>query len=150
MPHRRMRDTELMDRILLWAVQSQGQQRSISTELSPDWHREWPPHPSHRRGSCSTIIEERKVSWSQQHPSKTGPSRWRGRNHHFYDNLLQDLADRRMANPMDPVPSHHTSQERLPAAVQELLNDRPHQPPKQSHAEDHTEQIEATNKEDHC
>ena len=27
----------------------------------------------------------------------------------------------------------------------ELLNDQPHQPPKQSHAEDHTEQIEATN-----
>ena len=28
------------------------------------------------------------------------------------------LADRRMANPMDPVLSHHTSQERQPAACQ--------------------------------
>ena len=45
---------------------------------------------------------------------------------------------------MDPVLSHRTSQERQPAAVPELLNDQPHQPPKQSHAEDHTEQIEAT------
>ena len=61
----------------------------------------------------------------------------------------QDLADRRMANLMDPVLSHHTSQERQPAAVPELLNNKPHQSPKQSHAEDHTEQIEATNREDH-
>ena len=54
-----------------------------------------------------------------------------------------------MANPMDPVVSHHTSQERQPAAVPELPNDQPHQTPKQSHAEDYTEQIEATSREDH-
>ena len=54
-----------------------------------------------------------------------------------------------MAKPVDPVPSYHTSQERQPAAVQELPNDQPNQPPKQSHAEDHTEQIEATSVEDH-
>ena len=54
-----------------------------------------------------------------------------------------------MANPMDPVLSHQTSQERQPAAVPELLNDHPHQPPKQGHAEDHTEQIGATSGEDH-
>ena len=48
-----------------------------------------------------------------------------------------------MANSTDPVLSHHTSQERQPAAVPELPNDLPHQSPKQSHAEDHTEQIEA-------
>ena len=63
--------------------------------------------------------------------------------------LQQDLADRRMANTMDPVLSHQTSQERQPAAVPELPNDQPDQPPKQSHAEDHTEQIEATSGEDH-
>ena len=35
--------------------------------------------------------------------------------------------------------SHYqTSQERQPAAVPELLNDQPHQLPKESHAEDHT------------
>ena len=56
---------------------------------------------------------------------------------------------RRMSNPMDPVLSHHTSQERQPAAVSELPNDKPHQSSKQSHAEDHTEQIEATSGEDH-
>ena len=38
-----------------------------------------------------------------------GPSRWRGCNHRSH-NLQQDLADRRMANPVDPVLSHHTSQ----------------------------------------
>ena len=79
--------------------------------------------------------------------SITGPSRWRGRNHRFYDNLPQDLADRKMANPMDPVLSHHTSQERQPAAVPEIPNDQPHQPSKQSHAKDHTEHIEAANRE---
>ena len=41
--------------------------------------------------------------------------------------------------PMDPVLSHHTSQERQPAAVPELPNDKPHQSSKRSHAEDHTE-----------
>ena len=77
----------------------------------------------------------------RQHPSS--PSRWRGRNRRSHNNLQQDLADRRMANLMDPVISHHSSQERQPAAVPELSNDQPHQPPKQSHAEGHAEQIEA-------
>ena len=39
--------------------------------------------------------------------------------------------------------------ERQPAAVPELPNHQPHQPPKQSHAEDHTGQTEAASGEDH-
>ena len=70
-------------------------------------------------------------------------------NHRSHDNLQQDLADGRTANPMDPVLGHHTSQERQPGAVPELPNDKPHQSPKQSHAEDHTKQIEATSRENH-
>ena len=35
-------------------------------------------------------------------------------------------------DPMDPVLGHHTFQERQPAAVPELPNIQPHQPPKQS------------------
>ena len=54
-----------------------------------------------------------------------------------------------MANPMDPVLNHYTSQERQSAAVPELPNDQPHQPPEQSYAEDYTEQIESTSGEDH-
>ena len=54
-----------------------------------------------------------------------------------------------MANLVDPALGHHTFQERQPAAVPELPNDQPHQPPRQSHAEDHTAQIEATGGEDH-
>ena len=50
--------------------------------------------------------------------------------------MQQDLADRRMANSMDPVLSHHTSQERQPVAEPELSSKKPHQSPKQSHAED--------------
>ena len=52
------------DRILISAVQSQGRWRSISTELSPDRYRRRPPHPSQRIGGCSTITEEKEVSWS--------------------------------------------------------------------------------------
>ena len=54
-----------------------------------------------------------------------------------------------MANPVEPVLSHHTSQERQLTAVPELPNDQPHQSPKQSHAEDHAEQIEVASGEDH-
>ena len=74
------------------------------------------------------INDEREVSWSRQHPSRTAPSRWRECNCRSHNNLQQDLADRRMANPMDPVLSHHTSQERQPTAVlPELRNNKPHQ-----------------------
>ena len=65
------------------------------------------------------------------------------------DNLQQDLADRRMANPTDLALSHYASQERQPAAVPELPTDQPHQSPKPSHAEDHAKQIEVTSGEDH-
>ena len=48
-----------------------------------------------------------------------------------------------MTNSVDPVLGHHTSHERQSAAVPELPNDRPHQLPKQTHAEDHTVQTKA-------
>ena len=53
-----------------------------------------------------------------------------------------------MTNTVDPVLSHYTSQERQPAAVPKLPNNQPHKQSKQSHAEDHTEQIAASG-EDH-
>ena len=95
-PHRRMTDTEP---ILLWAVQLQGPWRSISTELSQDPHRGQPPPPLQRSVGCSTTTEEWEVSWSRQHPSRTGQSRWTGWNHRSHDNLQQDLADRWTATP---------------------------------------------------
>ena len=58
--------------------------------------------------------------------------------------MQKDLGERRMTNPMGPVLGRHTSQERQPAAEAELPNTKPHQSPKQSHAEDLTEEIEAT------
>ena len=54
-----------------------------------------------------------------------------------------------MANLADPDLGHHISQERQPATMPELPNSQPNQSLKQSHAEDHTEQIEATSGEDH-
>ena len=98
-----------MNSILLWAVQSQDQCRFISTELSPDRHKGWLHHPWQKSGGCSTIIEEREVSCSGQHPTRTSLSRWRGSNHCSHDNLQQALAYT-MANPVDPVPgSSHFS-----------------------------------------
>ena len=104
-------------------------------------------HPILRKknGGCSKITEEREVGWSRQHPSRTGPSRWRGCNHRSHDNLQQDLAGKRMANPMDPVLSHHTSQERQPAAVPELPNDQHHQCRLQSRKEHHRADLQLTN-----
>ena len=92
MPHRRATDSEPMDRILLWAVQ-QDQLRSISIQLSPDRHTGWPPHPSQRNWGFRTIIEEREVSWSRRHPSKTGSSRWRGCYHRSHDIPGHDLGE---------------------------------------------------------
>ena len=68
-----------------------GQRWSISIKPSPNRHRGRPTHPSQRSSVCSTIIEQREV--------RTGPSRWRGRNHRSHYNLQQDLTDRRMPTP---------------------------------------------------
>ena len=133
MHHRRTRDTAPTGRILLWVVLSQDQWRSISAELFSYRHRRRSPHPSQRNGGCSIIIEESEVS--RQHPSRTGSSRRRNGNRCSHNNLQQGLADRRMANPVDPVLGHHASKDRQPTAVQELLNDQVYQPSKQSHAE---------------
>ena len=138
---------EWIVRIPLWSVQPQDQWRSISAELSPDRHRGRPPHPAQRSGGCSTVTEERAVSWSWHHPSRTGPSRRRGRNYRYHDNLRQDLADRKMANPVEPVLGYHTFQKRQPAVMPELSNSQPHQPHKQCHAEDHIEQTEAASRD---
>ena len=134
MPHRR--GTDILNRLTeycseLYNYKANGDPSVLNC---PRTDLGWPPHPSQRSGGCSTIIEEREVSWSWQYPSRTGPSRWRGCDHRCPDNLQQDLADRRMANPIDPVPCHYTSQERQPAAVPELPSNKPHQSLKQSHA----------------
>ena len=55
------RKSEPMDRILLWAVQSQGQWRSTSTELSPERYRGRSPRPSQGSGGYITIIVEREA-----------------------------------------------------------------------------------------
>ena len=60
------------------------------------------------------------------------------------------MTDGRIANSVDLALGNHISQERQLAAVPELPNDQPHQPPKQNHGEDHTEQTEAASGEDHC
>ena len=78
--------------------------------MSPDRHRGRSPCPSQRSGGCSTINEETEASWSRQQPRGTCPSRWTGRNQRSHDNLRHNVADRKMANPVDPVRSHNTSQ----------------------------------------
>ena len=58
--------------------------------------------------------------------------------------MPEDLGDEGMAEGVDTIVHHTFTEERKPAAVPELPNNKPHQSPMQSHAEDHTEQIEAT------
>ena len=70
MPHRRTTDTERIDRILLWAVQLQCQWRSISTEVYPDRHRRWPPHPSQRSGGCRKSLKKGKSAWDDNIPAE--------------------------------------------------------------------------------
>ena len=93
--------------------------------------------------------EEREDGWNRQHPSRTGPNWWRGCHQRSPDNPQYDLANWRMANSVDSFLSHHTSEERQPASVPELPNDQPYQSLKQSHAEDHTEQFEASSGDYH-
>ena len=50
---------------------------SVSIDLPPVGNIGRPSYPSQRRWGCCTISEEREVSWKWQHPSRTGPSRWR-------------------------------------------------------------------------
>ena len=102
-------------------------------------------------------MKKAKENWIGEQCSETEENLTKNNSKRAYQ-LVKDLttvkqktlADRRIANPMDPVLSHYTSQERQPAAVPGLPNDQPHQSPKQSHAEDQTEQIEASSGEDHC
>ena len=114
-----------------------------SVQNCPQTHTEDVHSNLRKEVEAVVVIVESEISWILHHPIKK-----KKKNHRCNDNLHQDLADRRMDNPMDPVFGHHTSQERQPAAVPELPNDQSHQPPKQSHAVDHTEQIEATSGED--
>ena len=103
-------------------------------------HQYWTVPRQTQRATTPSFAKKLRLQYSQLElttPGRTGPSRWRS-NYWSHDNLRQDLADRRMANPLDPVLGHHT-QARQPAAVPDLPNDQPHQPPKQSHAEDRTE-----------
>ena len=62
-------ERQILNRILLWAVQPQGQWRSVSTELSPDRHRGRPPHPLQRSGGCSKG-SQLELTTSQQNWSK--------------------------------------------------------------------------------
>ena len=61
-----------------FSLNSRGQWRSIVLICSQTETEDDHPILRTKSGGCSTIIEEREVSWSQQHPGRTGPSSWRG------------------------------------------------------------------------
>ena len=109
--------------------------RQTQKMTTPSFAKKWRLQYTSKKGKSAGV---------DNIPAEVVQNRWRGHNL-SHNNLQQDLADRRMANPVEPVLGCYTSQERQPAAEPELLNDHP---PKQSHAEDHTEQIEAANGEE--
>ena len=146
MPHKRATNTEPMDRILLWVVQPQGQCRSISTELYPDRHRGWPPHPSQRSGGRGTIIEEREVSWSRHIPAELVQA-----GGEDVITALTTICNKIWHTGEWPTPWTQSLVITLPKKgnLQQCQNYGTINLTSQSHAEDHTEQIEATSNEDH-
>ena len=60
-----------MNRILLCVVQSQGHWRSISTELFPNRHRGWSPHPSQREVEAAVqTLKKRKSAGVENSPAE--------------------------------------------------------------------------------
>ena len=115
------KNTEPMDRTLLWIVQSQDQWRVISTELSPDRHRGRPSHPSQRNGGVTTIIQERNA---QDHVEQMEAAS--GEDHRWITGSLQSRKEHHWADlqpnnrlweispvPARPLPYIHRFQEGL-------------------------------------
>ena len=76
-------------------------------------------HPILRKEVEAAVqsLKEGKSAGVDNIPVELVWTRWRGCNHRSDDNVQQDLTDRKMANPVDPVLRHHTSSERQPAAL---------------------------------
>ena len=75
-----------------------------------------------RSGGCSTITEERKSTEVDNIPVELVQAGEK-------DVITALMTICNKIWPMDPVLSHHTSQERQPVAVPELPNDQPHSHP---------------------
>ena len=76
---------------------------------------------------------------------------WRRANQHLaHTDMQQNMADWRMAHLMDKVTSDSAAKERKPATVPKLPHHQPHQPPKQSNAENHPEQTQTPSRKYHC
>ena len=97
---------------------------------------------SQRSGGCSKIIAERELSWSGQHYRRTGPSRWKGCNI-----ALTTICNKIWQTGEWPTPWTQSLVITLPkkSNLQQCQTYRTisliSHP--SSHAEDHTEQIEA-------
>ena len=89
-----------MDRILHWAVQSQGQWRFISTELSPYRH----DHPIlHKEVEVAVwSLKKGKSAGVNNIPAELVQAGGEAKIT-AVTTIWNNLANRRMANPMDPV-----------------------------------------------
>ena len=92
-------EREILNRWTEYCTELYNHKPNSSVLDCPQTHREDGTPSFAKNGGCSTITEEKEVSWSRQHPSRTGPSGWRVCHHHSHGNLQQDLAHRRMATP---------------------------------------------------
>ena len=103
----------------------------------PPTHWGWPTHPSQKSEGCSTITEGREVSWSCQHPSIAGSS-----GGEDVITALMTICNKIWQTGEWPTPWTQSlvitlPKKRQPAVVPELPKYQPHQPSRQSHAEDH-------------
>ena len=129
-------------------MQSPGRWRSISTELSPDTEDD---HPILRREVKAEVqaLKKGKSAGVDNIPAELVQA-----GGEDVIAAFTTICNKIWQTGEWPTPWTHSlvitiPQERQPVAVPELPNNKPYQPPKQSHAEDHTEQIEATSGEDY-
>ena len=97
-----------------------------STNWNPFNQPGRPAYIKIRSWGSSDITQEKKIGRGGQHTSRTCTSRRRSHEWCSTHHLQQNLADWKMANPVDTVTDHHATKEREPANVPKLPHNQPH------------------------
>ena len=120
------RDPHSLDRILQWFVQPWNTGWLCSTNWTSFSQPGRPAYIKRRSWGSSDITQERKIGRGGQHTCRTCTSRTRSHDWCSTHHLQQNLADWKMANPVDAVTDHHATKEREPANVPKLSHSQSH------------------------